>query len=99
MMSHKLHSSPGRQSTAPLPDGISRKGAFTTRLPQPAVYHVGFVKYNIAQFSYPLSFRGQVCETQGPLPCFGAGRDVVGIIIGIISEKLIIAYYAASSIG
>jgi hypothetical protein len=30
---------------------------------------------------------------------WGAGRDVVGIIIGIISEKLIIAYYAASSIG
>src|SRR5262249_54150969 len=22
------------------------------------------------QFSYPLSFRGQVCEAQGPLPCF-----------------------------
>jgi FixJ family two-component response regulator len=29
----------------------------------------------------------------------GAARNVVGIIIGIISEKLIIAYYAASSIG
>jgi hypothetical protein len=28
----------------------------------------------------------------------GAARNVVGIIIGIISEKLIIAYYAASSI-
>jgi hypothetical protein len=29
----------------------------------------------------------------------GAVRNVVGIIIGIISEKLIIAYYAASSNG
>ena len=29
----------------------------------------------------------------------GAVRNVVGIIIGVISEKLIIAYYAASSIG
>jgi SulP family sulfate permease len=29
----------------------------------------------------------------------GAARNVVGIIIGIISEKLIIAYYAASSNG
>ena len=29
----------------------------------------------------------------------GAARNVVGIIIGIISEKLIIADYAASSIG
>src|SRR6516165_2259552 len=24
----------------------------------------------LASFSYPLSFRGQVCEAQGPLPCF-----------------------------
>jgi hypothetical protein len=29
----------------------------------------------------------------------GPVRNVVGIISGIISEKLIIAYYAASSIG
>ena len=29
----------------------------------------------------------------------GAVRNVVGIIIGVISEELIIAYYAASSIG
>src|SRR6266705_2839967 len=26
--------------------------------------------FRSCQFSYPLSFRGQVCETQGPLPCF-----------------------------
>src|SRR5215472_13795913 len=25
---------------------------------------------NSCQFSYPLSFRGQVCETQSSLPCF-----------------------------
>jgi hypothetical protein len=35
----------------------------------------------------------------GFVTLFGAARNVVGIIIGIISEKLIIAYYAASSIG
>ena len=29
----------------------------------------------------------------------GTARNVVGIIMGIISEKLIIAYYAASSNG
>jgi hypothetical protein len=28
----------------------------------------------------------------------GSGRDVVGIMSGIISDKLIIAYYAARSI-
>src|SRR5215467_4699393 len=26
--------------------------------------------FRSCQFSYPLSFRGQVCESQGPLPCF-----------------------------
>ena len=26
--------------------------------------------FRSCQFSYPLSFRGQVCEAQGPLPCF-----------------------------
>src|SRR6516164_1573058 len=26
--------------------------------------------FRSCQFSYPLSFRGQVCETQSPLPCF-----------------------------
>src|SRR6202171_5173470 len=28
--------------------------------------------FRSCQFSYPLSFRGQVCETQGPLPCFSS---------------------------
>src|SRR5215467_7945232 len=27
-------------------------------------------RFHSCQFSYPLSFRGQVCEAQGPLPCF-----------------------------
>src|SRR6266404_3011280 len=26
--------------------------------------------FRSCQFSYPLSLRGQVCEAQGPLPCF-----------------------------
>ena len=28
--------------------------------------------FRSCQFSYPLSFRGQVCETKGPLPCFSS---------------------------
>src|SRR6516165_153451 len=28
--------------------------------------------FRSCQFSYPLSLRGQVCETQGPLPCFSS---------------------------
>ena len=28
--------------------------------------------FRSCQFTYPLSFRGQVCETQGPLPCFSS---------------------------
>ena len=28
--------------------------------------------FRSCQFSYPLSFRGQVCETQGSLPCFSS---------------------------
>src|ERR1700758_1799402 len=27
-------------------------------------------RFHSCQFSYPLSFRGQVCETQSSLPCF-----------------------------
>src|SRR5215471_21290611 len=27
-------------------------------------------RFHSCQLSYPLSFRGQVCEAQGPLPCF-----------------------------
>jgi hypothetical protein len=27
-------------------------------------------RFRSRQFSYPLSLRGQVCEAQGPLPCF-----------------------------
>ena len=38
-------------------------------------------------------------EQRGIEGLTGAVRNVVGIIIGIISEKLIIAYYAVSSIG
>src|SRR5580704_8219720 len=40
----------------------------------------------------------ELVEREGLKPD-GAGRNVVGIIFGIISEKLIIAYYAASSNG
>src|SRR6516225_6327718 len=28
------------------------------------------LRFHSCQFSYPLSFRGQVCETQRSLPCF-----------------------------
>ena len=37
-------------------------------------------------------------STQGVGYFSGSGRDVVGIMSGIISDKLIIAYYAATSI-
>jgi NitT/TauT family transport system substrate-binding protein len=45
------------------------------------------------------ALKGLRISTSMAAPVLGAARNVVGIIIGIISEKLIIAYYAASSIG
>ena len=77
---------------------LDKKGELDTRALMPTDLNEGNL-YTGDGTKVHRGHRRKHRESESQSNLTGAVRNVVGIIIGVISEKLIIAYYAASSNG